>query len=80
MRLASIRAIVIVDKSNKNPTEREVAVCEYNGKYTLKRFVKRDGVEWLVPAKPDYPEIQVLLDDQFSIWGTVTFIIHRPGL
>ena len=70
--------IVIVDKSNRNPSEREVAVCEHNGEYTLKRFIKRDGVGWLVPANPDYPEILVSPDDQFSIWGTVTFIIHRP--
>ena len=70
--------IVIVDKSNRNPNESEVAVCEFNGEYTLKRFVKRDGCGWLVPANPDYPEIKVTADDSFSIWGTVTYIIHRP--
>lgn len=70
--------IVIVDKSNRNPDESQVAVCEYNGEYTLKRFVKRDGVGWMVPANPDFPEIRVTPDDQFSVWGTVTFIIHRP--
>lgn len=36
--------IVIVDKSNRNPSPSEVAVCELNGEYTLKRFEKRDGV------------------------------------
>ena len=70
--------IVIVDKSNRNPTESEVAVCEFNGEYTLKRFVRRDGMGWLVPANPDYPEIPVTPDDQFRIWGTVTYIIHKP--
>ena len=70
--------IVIVDKSNRNPDESQVAVCEYNGEYTLKRFVKHDGVGWMVPANPDFPEIRVTSDDQFSIWGTVTFIIHKP--
>lgn len=70
--------IVIVDKSNRNPSESEVAVCEFNGEYTLKRFVKRGGCGWLVPANPDYPEIKVTPDDSFSIWGTVTYIIHRP--
>ena len=38
--------IVIVDKSNRNPSESEVAVCEFNGEYTLKRFVKRGGCGW----------------------------------
>ena len=70
--------IVIVDKSNRNPRESEVAVCEFNGEYTLKRFVQRDGAGWLVPANPDYPQIRVTPDDSFSIWGTVTYIIHKP--
>ncbi len=70
--------IVIVDKSNRNPSESEVAVCEFNGDYTLKRFVKRDGFGWLIPANPDFPEIKVTPDDRFSIWGTVTYIIHKP--
>ena len=70
--------IVIVDKSNRTPSEEEVAVCEFNGEYTLKHFVLRDGVGWLVPANPDFPELKVTPDDQFSIWGTVTYIIHKP--
>ena len=70
--------IVIVDKSNRNPTESQVAVCEFNGEYTLKRFVKRDGYGWLVPANPDFPEIRITPDDSFCIWGTVTYIIHKP--
>lgn len=70
--------IVIVDKSNRNPSPSEVAVCELNGEYTLKRFEKPDGVGWLIPANPDYPEIKVTADDSFSIWGTVSYIIHKP--
>lgn len=71
--------IVIVDKSNRNPTEKQVAVCEFNGEYTLKHFVKRDGVGFLVPANPDFPEIRVTAEDEFRIWGTVTYIIHKPS-
>ena len=70
--------IIIVDKSNRNPTPSEVAVCELNGEYTLKRFEKRnDGEGWLIPANPNYPEIRVTEDDDFSIWGVVTYIIHK---
>ena len=68
--------IVIVDKSNRHPSEHEVAVCELNGEYTLKYFVLRDGQGWLVPAKPAYPEIPVREGDDFSVWGTVTYVIH----
>ncbi len=70
--------IIIVDKSNRNPSSAEVAVCELNGDYTLKRFVKRGNEGWLVPANPNYPEIKVTENDSFSIWGTVTYIIHKP--
>ena len=69
--------IVIVDKSNRNPSPREIAMCELNGEYTLKHFVKEDGQGWLVPANPDYPRIRISPEDDFSVWGTVTFIIHK---
>ena len=70
--------VVIVDKSNRNPDESQVAVCEFNGEYTLKRFMKHDGQGWLVPANPEFPQIMIRQEDRFSIWGTVTYIIHRP--
>lgn len=70
--------IVIVDKSKRNPSERDVAMCEYNGEYTLKRFVVRDGVGWMIPANPDFPQIQVRPEDNFNIWGTVSYVIHKP--
>ena len=69
--------VVIVDKSRRNPSPKEIAVCELNGEYTLKRFVEKDGQGWLVPANPDYPRFPVTKDDEFSIWGTVTYIIHK---
>ena len=70
--------IVIVDKSNRNPSPREIAMCELNGEYTLKHFRVEDGQGWLVPANPDYPRIRISPEDDFSVWGTVTFIIHKP--
>ncbi len=69
--------IVIVDKSNRNPTPKEIAVCELNGEFTLKHFIEEDGEGWLVPANPDYPRLKVTPEDDFSIWGTVTYIIHK---
>ena len=69
--------IVIVDKSNRNPTPHEIAMCELNGEYTLKHFVLEEGQGWLVPANPEYPKIRITPDDDFSVWGTVTYIIHK---
>lgn len=70
--------VVIVDKSNRNPSESEVAMCELNGEYTLKRFVKEGNEGWLVPANPRFPRIRVTADDSFCVWGTVTYVIHKP--
>ncbi|MCQ2224153.1 MAG: LexA family transcriptional regulator [Paludibacteraceae bacterium] len=72
--------IVIVDKSNRNPSEHEMAVCELNGEYTLKQVVEREGTMFLVPANNSFPEIEVKPADTFSVWGTVTYIIHKARL
>ena len=69
--------IIIVDKSNREPSPKEIAVCEINGEYTLKHFVKEGETGWLVPDNPDYKKRQILDGDDFSVWGTVTYIIHK---
>ena len=69
--------IVIVDKSIRNPVPHEIAMCELNGEYTLKHFILEEGQGWLVPANPEYPKIRITPDDDFSVWGTVTYIIHK---
>ena len=70
--------ILIVDKSMREPTEKQIAVCELNGEYTVKHVAGGDNGVRLVPAQPDYPVITVSDDDNFRVWGTVTFIIHKP--
>lgn len=70
--------IIVVDKSQRNPSEHQVAVCEYEGDYTIKYFKKRGNEGWLIPANPDYPEIRIKEGDRFAIWGVVTYVIHRP--
>lgn len=69
--------IVVVDTTNRNPTESQVAVCELNGEYTLKRFRKRGDEGWLVPANPEFSEVHVTKDDEFAIWGVVKYVVHE---
>lgn len=70
--------IVIVDKSRREPSAKEIAVCELNGEYTLKRVaVDKDGTRWLVPANPEFPRFPISDGDAFSVWGIVTYIIHK---
>lgn len=70
--------ILVVDKSNRNPTENEVAMCELNGEYTVKFVRRHDGKCWLVPANKDYPEIEITEADTFNVWGVITYVIHKP--
>lgn len=70
--------ILIVDKSNRNPTEKQVALCELNGEYTIKYVRREDGKGWLLPANPNFPTIEIKEGDDFSVWGVVTYVIHKP--
>ena len=70
--------IIIVDKSNRSPSNHEVAVCELNGEYTIKHVLQKDSRVWLYPANPDYQPIEVKECDDFSVWGVVTYTIHKP--
>ena len=72
--------ILIVDKTNRNPSENEIAVCELNGEYTVKRLEKKGEYGCLVPANPNYPVIEIKDGDNFNVWGTVTYIIHKPNI
>ncbi len=64
------------------PTSRikpmTLPVCDLNGEYTLQRVCRKGGTLWLVPANPEYPEIEITEGDDFSVWGVVTYIIHKP--
>ena len=71
--------VLVVDKDNKNPMRRDIAICELNGEYTVKR-VERDGDHgFLIPANPDFPRIEIKPTDSFHVWGVVTYIIHKAG-
>ncbi len=69
--------ILIVDKSNRNPSSSQVAVCELNGEYTVKFVVRENGILWLVPANSTYAKIRVDEGDDFRVWGIVTYVIHK---
>ncbi len=69
--------LLVVDRSQRSPGERDIAVCEFNGEYTVKYVQRHGGKICLVPANPQFPVIPVADDDEFNIWGVVTYIIHK---
>ncbi|WP_164126214.1 LexA family protein [Sphingobacterium luzhongxinii] len=66
--------IMVIDKSLR-PSDGMIAVCYLDGEFTAKRIRIQQGQVQLVPANPDYPVITVTADNDFVVWGIVTYII-----
>jgi len=71
--------ILIVDKSI-TPSNKNIVVAILNGEFTIKRFVKDDNKIFLQPENKKYKNIEISDEDDFKIWGVVTFVIHNPNL
>lgn len=70
--------LLIVDKGIE-PQENDVVVAFVDGEFTLKRIhIEMDRhVFWLMPANESYHPIRVTEENQFMIWGVVTYNIKR---
>ena len=67
--------ILVVDRS-LDFQNGDIAVCIVDDEFTVKHiFVEKDYVR-LVPANDLYPELRIESDQQFSVWGVVTYVIH----
>lgn len=71
--------ILIVDKSCI-PTNTNIVVAVLNGEFTVKRFIKEKNKIILRPENPKYKDIEISSEDDFKVWGVVTFVIHNPNL
>ncbi len=69
--------LLVVDKS-LTPQEGNIVVAYIDGEFTLKTFRRdfRAGCIWLLPANKNYPPIKVTADNDFIIWGVVTYNIR----
>ena len=71
--------IIIVDRAVE-PTNCCKAVCFIDGEYTVKRVELHEGGAVLMPCNEKnakYKPIPVGPDNDFLIWGVVTFIIKK---
>ena len=55
----------------------KLVVAAIDGEFTIKRLVKRAGRLFLAPENPAYPEIDFTGQEQASIWGVATYVLHR---
>lgn len=70
--------LLVIDRSI-TPYDNCIAVCFLNGEFTVKRidFSQREhGIIWLLPSNPQYKRLCVKEQEQFEIWGVVSYIIH----
>ncbi len=68
--------ILIIDKSLE-PRSGDMAVCFIDGEFTIKYIKIEKKIIWLVPANEQYEPIRVTEENDFLIWGIVTYSIKK---
>ncbi len=68
--------ILIVDCS-REATENKIAVVWFNSEHTVKRIHYAPPLTVLLPSNPKYDPIYVQPDDDFRVFGVVTFVFHK---
>lgn len=68
--------VLVVDRS-LSAQDHSIAVCFIDGEFTVKRIkLEKDGL-WLMPENKNYQPIKVDENNQFQIWGIVTYVIKK---
>ena len=68
--------IVVVDRSLE-PTNNSPAVCFIDGEITIKKIRQEKDCLYLMPANKEYKPIKVTAENEFMVWGVVTYIIKK---
>ena len=67
---------LLVDRSIE-PRHNAIVLAVLNNEFTVKRLYRRGGVVKLVSENPIYPPIQIKHGEELSVWGVVTFNLHK---
>lgn len=68
--------ILVIDKLLELMDD-DLAVCFIDGDFTVKRVRLESDAAWLVPSNVKYPPIKVTKDNEFMVWGIVTYTIKK---
>ena len=70
--------LLVIDKAIE-PIDGDIVVAFIDGEFTLKKIMKEENGQylWLVPGNDDYPPIKVTEDNEFIIWGVLTYNIKK---
>jgi DNA polymerase V len=67
---------LLVDRSI-DPRHNSIVLAVLNNEFTVKRLNRRGGVVKLLSENPIYPPIQIKQGEELSVWGVVTFNLHK---
>ncbi|MEO5346484.1 MAG: S24 family peptidase [Magnetococcus sp. YQC-9] len=67
---------LVVDRSIP-PVSGHVVVAMLDGGFVVKQLIRRAGHVFLRSAHPDYPEIRIDPEQEWTIWGVVRWSLHR---
>jgi DNA polymerase V len=67
---------LLIDRSIE-PKHNNIVLAVLNNEFTVKRLYKRGGVVKLVAENPLYPAIVIKEADDFTVWGVVTYNLHK---
>ena len=68
--------ILVIDKSLEL-INGDLAVCFIDGDFTVKRVKLENDAAYLIPSNPNYPTIKVTQENDFIVWGIVTYTIKK---
>jgi DNA polymerase V len=68
--------ILIVDRAIE-ASHGKIIIAVLDGELTVKKLNIIDAIYWLVPENSQYEPIRVQESSDFSVWGVVTYVIHK---
>lgn len=68
--------VLVIDRSLE-PRNGAVAVCYLDGEFTVKRIRIDDEGLFLVPANESYQPMKITVENDFTVWGIVTWVIKK---
>lgn len=70
--------VLVIDRSIE-PKTGCIAVCFVDGAFTIKKIRREHDCVWLLPANPNFKAIKVTEENDFMVWGVVTYVIKNVG-
>ena len=68
--------LLVVDRS-KTPKNNDIVIGVLNGEFTVKKIQKTKTKLFMVAANKEYKKIEITEEMDFSVWGVVTYVIHK---